>query len=201
MSVSRLSNGLVCHGRRITGSGRVDAQHHPGVQHAVRIQRVAQQQLGHPHAVAPGDPPGGFAPGHRVRPRLVALTVRVGGVVEAIADIELVGDAVEIVPAPVGELSVAWNEYLGRWIMIYLDEPQRGLVIRDAPALTGPWSDTQMLVDSRDYPSLYGAYLHPLASSGETIYFNMSQWGPYNVMLMRARLVRADEVAATSEPE
>ena len=102
-------------------------------------------------------------------------------------------------PAPVGELSVVWNDYLDRWIMTYLDEPQHGIVIRDAPALTGPWSDTQVVVSSVDYPSLYGSYLHPLASSGETIYFNMSQWGPYNVLLMRARLVRADEAEATAE--
>ena len=101
--------------------------------------------------------------------------------------------AVEIVPAPVGEMSVAWNEFLGRWIMIYLDEPQRGLVIREAPELTGPWSDTQMLVDSIDFPSLYGSFLHPWGSDGEVIYFNMSQWVPYNVMLMRARLVKDEQ--------
>jgi len=112
---------------------------------------------------------------------------------------ETLDAAVEIVPAPVGELSVVWNDYLGRWIMTYLDEPQHGIVIRDAPALTGPWSETQLVVSSDDYPSLYGSYLHPLASSGETIYFNMSQWGPYNVLLMRARLVRADAVEATAE--
>ncbi len=103
--------------------------------------------------------------------------------------------AVDVVPAPVGELSVAWNEFLGRWIMIYLDEPQRGLVIREAPELTGPWGDTHMLVDSRDFPSLYGSYLHPWGSDGEIIYFNMSQWGPYNVMLMRARLVKDQQAA------
>lgn len=102
------------------------------------------------------------------------------------------GDAVEIVPPPVGELSVAWNDYLNRWIMTYLDELQRAIVIREAPELTGPWSDSQVLVSGRDYPSLYGAYLHPWASSGETIYFNMSQWGPYNVLLMRARLVKSE---------
>ncbi len=104
-------------------------------------------------------------------------------------------DAVEIVPAPVGELSVTWNEFLGRWLMIYLDEPQRGIVIREAPELTGPWSDTQMLVDSADFPSLYGSYFHPWASDGEVIYFTMSQWGPYNVMLMRARLVKDQQAA------
>ncbi len=101
--------------------------------------------------------------------------------------------AVEIVPGPVGELSVAWNEFLGRWIMIYLDEPRRGLVIREAPEMTGPWSEPMILVDSADFPSLYGSYLHPWGSDGETIYFNMSQWGPYNVMLMSARLVRDEE--------
>jgi hypothetical protein len=100
--------------------------------------------------------------------------------------------AVEIVPEPVGELSVAWNSYLDRWIMTYLDEPRRGNVIREAPELTGPWSEPMMLVSAEDYPSLYGAYLHPWASDGEVIYFNMSQWGPYNVLLMRARLVKAE---------
>lgn len=106
-----------------------------------------------------------------------------------VSDIEA---AVEIVPAPVGELSVAWNEYLGRWIMTYLQEFDRAIVLREAPDLTGPWSDRYELVSGDDYPSLYGAYLNPWGSDGETIYFNMSQWGPYNVLLMRARLVKAE---------
>ncbi len=114
---------------------------------------------------------------------------------------DTLADAAVIVPSPVGELSVAWNDYLGRWIMTYLDEYQRAIVIREAPELTGPWSESRVLVSGDDYPSLYGAYLHPLASSGDVIYFNMSQWGPYNVLLMRARLVRADEVEATAEAE
>ncbi|HVO44041.1 MAG TPA: DUF4185 domain-containing protein [Aggregatilineales bacterium] len=98
--------------------------------------------------------------------------------------------AAEIVPAPVGELSVAWNDYLGRWIMTYLDEIRRAIVIREAPDLAGPWSEPLVVVSADDYASLYGAFLHPWASSGETIYFNMSQWGPYNVRLMRAHLVK-----------
>ncbi|NOG50689.1 MAG: DUF4185 domain-containing protein [Chloroflexi bacterium] len=89
-------------------------------------------------------------------------------------------------------LSVKWNDFLGRWIMTYLDEPRRGNVIREAPTLMGPWSEPLMLVSAADYPSLYGAYLNPWASDGEVIYFNMSQWGPYNVMVMRARLVKAE---------
>jgi hypothetical protein len=106
--------------------------------------------------------------------------------------VEELESAVEIVPDPVGELSVAWNSYLDSWIMTYLDEPRRGNVIRTARELTGPWSEPLMLVSSVGFPSLYGAYLHPWASDGEVIYFNMSQWEPYNVLLMRARLVKAE---------
>ncbi|NPV68371.1 MAG: DUF4185 domain-containing protein [Anaerolineae bacterium] len=101
-------------------------------------------------------------------------------------------NAIVIASAPVGELSVAWNAYLQRWIMTYLDEVRRAIVLREAPELTGPWSKPMIVVSADDYPSLYGAYLHPWASDGEVIYFNMSQWGPYNVRLMRARLVASD---------
>jgi hypothetical protein len=100
--------------------------------------------------------------------------------------------AVEIASAPVGELSVVWNSYLERWIMTYLDEFRRAIVIREAPELTGRWSEPIDIVSGDDYPSLYGAYLHPWFSDDEVIYFNMSQWGPYNVLLMRARLVKAE---------
>jgi len=100
--------------------------------------------------------------------------------------------AAVIVPAPVGELSVAWNDYLSRWIMLYLDEPRHGIVMRTSPDLTGAWSDPIMVVSSDDYPSLYGSFLHPWASDGQTIYFNMSQWGFYNVRLMRAQLTKSD---------
>jgi hypothetical protein len=99
-------------------------------------------------------------------------------------------EALEIVPAPVGELSVAWNAYLERWIMTYLDETRRAIVIREAANLVGPWGDPIELVSANEYPALYGAYLHPWASDGEVVYFNMSQWAPYNVLLMRARLVK-----------
>ena len=100
--------------------------------------------------------------------------------------------AAEIASAPVGELSVAWNSYLNRWIMTYLNEFRRAIVIREASELTGEWSEPLEVVSGDDYPSLYGAYLHPWASDGEVIYFNMSQWGPYNVRLMRARLIKAE---------
>lgn len=100
------------------------------------------------------------------------------------------GAAQLIVPAPVGELSVLWNAYLGRWIMTSLDERRAALVIREAPQPWGPWSPAHILVSGRQYPGLYGAYLHPwyVENDGEVIYFAMSQWGPYSVFWMKARL-------------
>jgi hypothetical protein len=96
----------------------------------------------------------------------------------------------DVVKAPVGEISVAWNDYLQSWIMLYLKEDAHAIVIRTAPDLTGPWSDPTPVANAANYPALYGAYLHPWGESGDTIYFNMSQFGPYNVGLMRAQLVR-----------
>ena len=76
--------------------------------------------------------------------------------------------------------------------MTYLDESKAAIVIREAPALWGPWSAPQVLVSGSRFPGLYGAYLHPwcVEQGGEIIYFTMSQWGPYSVFLMRARLAR-----------
>lgn len=102
--------------------------------------------------------------------------------------------AVPIVPAPVGELSVLWNDALGQWILTYLNEDKAALVIRAADELWGPWSDESVLVSGKDYPQLYGAFLHPMLveENGAVIYFTMSLWRPYNVFLMRARVAGTD---------
>ncbi len=103
---------------------------------------------------------------------------------------EEAAEAATVVEAPVGELSVMWNESLGRWTMTYLDEMKAALVIRSAHTLWGPWGEASILVSGSDYPQLYGAYMHPwlTENDGESIYFTMSLWRPYNVFLMRARL-------------
>jgi len=102
-------------------------------------------------------------------------------------------DAATIIDLPVGELSVAWNPYLGRWIMTYLNEHSHNLEIREGIAPWGPWGPGRMLVSARRYPALYGAFMCPsfMAEGGKVIYFTMSQFGPYNVFLMRATLDRA----------
>lgn len=97
--------------------------------------------------------------------------------------------AAPVAEGPIGELSVQHHEDTGRWLMTYLDESRAQIVLRDAPHPTGPWGDEQALVDGAEYPALYGGFLHPW-SSGPDLYFALTQWGPYNVTLMRSTLTR-----------
>jgi Domain of unknown function (DUF4185) len=96
--------------------------------------------------------------------------------------------AVTIVPAPVGELSVAWSERHRRWMMMYLDENRRAIVLRSATQLTGPWSDAQVVVTANEYPGLYAPYIVPGSELDADLYYTMSLWGPYNVVLMHTTL-------------
>ncbi|WP_404402131.1 DUF4185 domain-containing protein [Pelagibacterium halotolerans] len=93
-----------------------------------------------------------------------------------------------IVPAPVGELSVAWSEAHGCWIMMYFDPERNAIVLRLASELTGPWTDAQVVVTAQDYPGLYAPYIVPGSAIDTSLYYTMSQWGPYNVFLMRTTL-------------
>src|SRR2546423_14203429 len=97
-------------------------------------------------------------------------------------------DAVPVAAGPAGELSVAYHRGVSRWIMLHLDEVRAAIVLRSAPAPTGPWSFGQPVVSGADHPGLYGGYLHPWELYGSEIYFTMSRWGPYAVYLVHADL-------------
>ncbi len=86
------------------------------------------------------------------------------------------------------ELSVVSNPYLQRWLMMYLNENAACIEARLAEQPSEPWSQPTRLVCSNDYPALYGAFMHPryFEDDGQTVYFLMSQFGPYNVFLMKA---------------
>lgn len=96
--------------------------------------------------------------------------------------------AVPVLPGPVGELSVRYNEFAGCWLAMHLDEHRAAIVLRSAPSLTGPWSEGIPVVEGSRYPGLYGGYLHPWTTADSVVYFTMSQWGPYNVSLFKATL-------------
>lgn len=109
--------------------------------------------------------------------------------------------AANVVPAAIGELSVAWSDAHQRWVMLYYEPNIRAVVLRSAAVLTGPWSDVQVVADSHDYPGLYAPYIVPGADIDDALYFTMSRWKPiYNVFLMRTSLETEDlAMGAASE--
>jgi hypothetical protein len=116
----------------------------------------------------------------------------------------------------IGELSVAWNQYLERWIMLYA-----GVAMRSAPLPWGNWSEKQVLFnpftdDGYGYfihlPSHdnitdptredeiggpYGPYIIDRFTQGNeetsTIYFTLSTWNPYTTVLMQAQLEKSQQ--------
>ncbi|WP_372893758.1 DUF4185 domain-containing protein [Rhodosalinus sp.] len=110
--------------------------------------------------------------------------------------------AATVVPAPAGELSVAWSEAHGRWLMMYLDETKAAIVLRTAPDLVGPWSAAQTVARAGDHPGLYAPYIVPGEPLDTEVRFTMSRWKPlYNVFLMRAPLHLDAPVVAAAESD
>ncbi|MBX3029616.1 MAG: DUF4185 domain-containing protein [Chloroflexi bacterium] len=104
--------------------------------------------------------------------------------------------AILIIDRPTGELSVAWNEYLGRWLMTTMAD-NADAVMYEGVTPWGPWSEPHILYRQADLPGLYAPYMHPsyVADGGRTIYFGLSHWLPYNVFWHRVDLVRAQDPA------
>lgn len=95
--------------------------------------------------------------------------------------------ATPVVPGPVGEMSVQYNTYLKRYLMLYCNGGN-DVVARTASAPQGPWGPEQVLVSSFSVPGgIYAPFLHPW-STGKDLYFNLSLWSAYNVMLMHTVL-------------
>ncbi len=97
-------------------------------------------------------------------------------------------NAVPVVKGPVGELSVRWSSYYHRWIMMYLVDDTGEIVLRTAPAPTGPWTPAQVVTTTKDFPKAYAPYLTPRWNDGPDLWFTMSQFTTYRVELMRTRL-------------
>jgi hypothetical protein len=103
--------------------------------------------------------------------------------------------AAPIVAGPVGELSVRYDPTLKSWEMMTITtwetgtvEKVRGaIVLRLAPQPTGPWGAPITVATYKEYPTLYGGFLHP-DSKGLDVYFTMTQYDRYNVSLMHTKL-------------
>ena len=95
--------------------------------------------------------------------------------------------AIQVVWAPGSEMSVAWNDYLKKFVMLYTDSFSN-VVMRTADKPEGPWSLATKVVSTTDVPGgIYAPYIHPW-SSGRDLYFTLSLWSNYSVMLMRTTL-------------
>jgi len=96
--------------------------------------------------------------------------------------------ATPVIPGPVGEMSAQFNTYLKQYLTLYTNGGNNDVVMRTAPAPQGPWSPEQLLVPSMQFPGgIYAPFLHPW-STGRELYFNLSEWSAYNVMLMKTVL-------------
>ena len=97
--------------------------------------------------------------------------------------------AVQVTVAPGSEMSVAWNDYLGKYLMMYTNF-LGNVVLRTADQPQGPWGLPKTLVTSAAMPGgIYGPYLHPW-SKGPDLYFTLSRWSDYSVALMKTTLTK-----------
>lgn len=97
-----------------------------------------------------------------------------------------VGAARQIIPAPMSEMSVMWNDYLKKFISLTYAEGRIDLRTADKPE--GPWSEPRSILEARQLPgAFYAPFIHPW-SSGPDLYYTLSLWSTYNVLLMKTSL-------------
>lgn len=79
-------------------------------------------------------------------------------------------DAVAITDGPAGELTVFYNAYYKRYIMMYLSVNRRAIVLRQALSPEGEWSGEQIVQEDAG-EGLYGPSVHPWGKDGRDIYY------------------------------
>ncbi len=95
--------------------------------------------------------------------------------------------ATPVIPGPVAEMSAQYNTYLKQYLVMYTNGAN-DVVARTAPHPQGPWSPEAMLVSNFQMPGgIYAPMMHPW-STGKDVYFNLSLWSAYDVMLMHTVL-------------
>jgi hypothetical protein len=95
-----------------------------------------------------------------------------------------VNAATPIIGAPTGEMSVAYNAYLGKYISLATTDT---IVARTAPSPEGPWSPPRALIKNAEITSAYAPFIHPF-STGKDLYFTASLFQIYNVLLWKVPL-------------
>lgn len=92
----------------------------------------------------------------------------------------------------VSEMSVQYNEYLQKYVVLYGDQ-FNNIVMRTSDRPEGGWSDATVLMGQQS-GGIYAPMLHPWSPStqgtGSDLYWNLSLWSDYNIMLMKTDLTK-----------
>lgn len=107
---------------------------------------------------------------------------------EGLAAIKENADSV-IIPAPCGEMCITYNEYLKKYLAVYIGTDMPDIVYRTADEPWGEWSEAQIVALQSDYEGLYGGFTHRMLTKegGRRVFFMMSEWKPYNVSLFELK--------------
>jgi len=103
----------------------------------------------------------------------------------------------------VSEMSVQYNEYLGKYVVMYTDGGNN-VVMRVSDTPEGAWSNAVVVQGNDGYlpnTSMYAPMIHPLSGTGQLaggkqyLYYNLSQWNntgngsnDYNPRMMQTDL-------------
>jgi hypothetical protein len=92
----------------------------------------------------------------------------------------------------VSEMSVQYNKSLNKYVVLYGDQ-FNNIVMRTSDTPQGGWSGAKVLMGQQS-GGIYAPMLHPWSPStlgtGSDLYWNLSLWSEYNVMLMRTDLTK-----------
>jgi hypothetical protein len=101
-------------------------------------------------------------------------------------------DAEPVIDAPTGEITVMWNAYLDKYILINLDDVVKKIYVRTAQSPWGPWSAPFTIISRPEYIGFYAPNIDPrlIEDNGRIVYFTMSLWNEYNVYLMKVDFTR-----------
>ncbi|MCV7194695.1 DUF4185 domain-containing protein [Mycolicibacterium brumae] len=96
----------------------------------------------------------------------------------------------------VSEISVQYNEYLDKYVVMYTDGGNN-VVMKVSDTPQGEWSDS--IVVERNVAGWYAPMIHPLSGTGglaspdtsdgaQYLYYNLSNWNSYNVRVKQVDL-------------
>jgi hypothetical protein len=92
----------------------------------------------------------------------------------------------------VSEMSVQYNKSLNKYVVLYGDQ-FNNIVMRTSDTPQGTWSSAKVLMAQQN-GGIYAPMMHPWSpatmGTGTDLYWNLSLWSQYNVMLMRTDLTK-----------